>query len=148
MTKQQESNRNSKHKLRYGMEKGQYARMYAAQEGKCKSCKVWFPVLCVDHDHATGRVRDLLCQRCNPMIGMAQDSTERLRCGIAYLESHQEQRQCLKNSVRNASSSICHLTLVLPLNSVPPAGTSSAERLPAPQLNDQTLPLPLVWTSR
>jgi 5-methylcytosine-specific restriction endonuclease McrA len=44
--------------------------------------------LAVDHDHQTGAVRGLLCQRCNIMIGMALESTATLLAAIAYLERH------------------------------------------------------------
>lgn len=40
----------------------------------------------VDHDHVTGKVRGLLCDRCNRCIGLAGDSPERLRNAAQYLE--------------------------------------------------------------
>ena len=44
--------------------------------------------LYVDHDHLTGKLRDLLCHHCNLLLGNAQDSVERLRLAIAYLQRH------------------------------------------------------------
>ena len=39
----------------------------------------------VDHDHATNRYRGLLCQKCNSILGLADDNTEVLMGLIAYL---------------------------------------------------------------
>lgn len=39
----------------------------------------------IDHDHATGRVRGLLCGNCNTMIGLAGEDPEILRKAIEYL---------------------------------------------------------------
>jgi hypothetical protein len=47
-------------------------------------------LLFVDHDHATGKVRGLLCGGCNRMIGCGKDQPKRLRSGADYLE-----RTCL-----------------------------------------------------
>lgn len=43
--------------------------------------------LSVDHCHTTGRVRGLLCDRCNRGIGLLGDDPERLAKVIEYLQS-------------------------------------------------------------
>jgi hypothetical protein len=43
--------------------------------------------LVVDHCHNSSRVRGLLCNRCNTMIGQARERPEILRAGAVYLEA-------------------------------------------------------------
>lgn len=41
----------------------------------------------VDHDHATGAIRGVLCSACNHTLGMAKDSEEVLLGLVEYLNS-------------------------------------------------------------
>ena len=66
--------------------------MYDVQNGVCAICKKsgdgkW-KKLCVDHDHKTGKVRQLLCRRCNMILGQAYDDSGLLADMIAYLNRH------------------------------------------------------------
>lgn len=44
--------------------------------------------LSVDHDHKTGKTRQLLCRKCNLIIGLAKDDCTVLKSAIEYLEKH------------------------------------------------------------
>ena len=46
----------------------------------------------VDHDHATGSIRALLCISCNVGIGLLDDSPERVLAAAAYVESYATRR--------------------------------------------------------
>lgn len=52
--------------------------------GHCECCGD-MKKLVVDHDHATGLMRGLLCHHCNMMLGHALDNPARLELGAAYL---------------------------------------------------------------
>jgi len=69
-------------KHRYGISLDEFNRMLADQEGRCAVC-VEQRKLCVDHDHETGRVRGLLCRRCN--LAMQALDTNLARA-LAYLD--------------------------------------------------------------
>jgi hypothetical protein len=79
---------------KYGVSAEQYDAMVAAQDGRCLICKNPPPPeqrgLVVDHCHATGRARGLLCNNCNALLGMAADDVSRLRAAIDYLERSRE----------------------------------------------------------
>ncbi len=53
----------------------------AVENGKRKN-------FCIDHDHATGKVRGLLCHNCNVAIGLMKDNTDLLKKAAEYLETH------------------------------------------------------------
>lgn len=52
--------------------------------------------LSVDHDHKTGKNRDLLCQDCNRGLGLFDDDPELLERAAQYLKRHKEE-----NNVRS-----------------------------------------------
>lgn len=70
----------------YGVPRGWYAAKLAEQEGRCAICHQE-QKLVVDHDHATGAVRDLLCSTCNRALGIVE-KTKWLIHALAYLYKH------------------------------------------------------------
>ena len=60
---------------------------------ECVICGVQAPLV-VDHDHSTGKVRGLLCNKCNMAIGLLQDDPMLLEFARMYLianSSNEEQ---------------------------------------------------------
>lgn len=74
----------------YGLSIDDVASMKDKQGNKCAICKIYEEhssrELVVDHCHRTGRVRGLLCFKCNAGLGQLQDSVEMLKAAIIYLE--------------------------------------------------------------
>ena len=68
-------------------EKGECCEICGAKTGhKSKNgveCR-----LAIDHCHKTGKIRGLLCNRCNRGIGYLMDDIQLLKKAIKYLESH------------------------------------------------------------
>lgn len=71
----------------YGLTCAEFAAMAMEQGLACAICGR-IGELHVDHDHATGRVRALLCGRCNKGLGLFGESPEALSAAIEYLARH------------------------------------------------------------
>ena len=70
----------------YGLNEEEYNNMILSQNNLCAICnKPSDKTLHIDHDHATGRVRGLLCHTCNTGIGMLQEDVVVLNRAIEYL---------------------------------------------------------------
>jgi hypothetical protein len=73
-------------KSKYGMTPEVYDAMMSGQQGCCAICRL--PItgrIHIDHDHATGRVRGILCYGCNVGLGFFNDSIVLMKGAIAYL---------------------------------------------------------------
>lgn len=76
-----EQHKNSVLKRTYGISLAEYQALFVAQNGVCGICKTETVgsrgrKLHVDHCHVTGRVRGLLCGKCNSILGFSGDRPE------------------------------------------------------------------------
>lgn len=81
-----EIQRNWKRRKKYGMSAEEYEILCKSQNYRCAICRGG-GVLAVDHCHASGKYRGLLCLGCNKGLGFFQDSLEFLKKAVEYLES-------------------------------------------------------------
>lgn len=81
----------------YGITQEQYNGMVVLQNGLCAICnKCETQVnrsgelyeLSVDHNHNTGKIRELLCKKCNLNIGLLKDDINYISVIIKYLDKH------------------------------------------------------------
>ena len=80
----------------YGITLDEYQIIRDRQNNKCVICfkeetKIWrgkTTELCLDHDHKTGKLRQLLCFSCNIGLGAYKDDIQLLKNAISYLERH------------------------------------------------------------
>ncbi len=73
-----------------------YEAIWEKQNGKCAICEREIRLYgtnrndgdaCVDHDHDTGKVRGLLCRRCNLGLGFLGDNQEMVAKALSFLEA-------------------------------------------------------------
>ena len=69
-------------------------QLFIKQDGCCAICgqpeKELKSKLSLDHCHITGRIRGLLCNRCNLFIGLAKDNVYVLQAAIDYVIESKE----------------------------------------------------------
>lgn len=84
--------------VKYDLSVVEYDAMLLAQDHKCLIClqpetkthpNGTLCELAVDHDHATGKVRGLLCNRCNRGVGNFRDDPSTCERAADYIRSHQ-----------------------------------------------------------
>ena len=90
--KYNKARRNSTLVRRYGITEDEYFEMFKNQKGKCKLCGTKKPRkgathLIVDHCHKTSKVRGLLCNDCNVLLGKLKDDIVFIDKIKAYLKA-------------------------------------------------------------
>lgn len=88
-----EKKRGYRLKHKYGITLDNYNNLFIQQDNKCKICNGTFyeskaltPV--IDHDHKTGKIRGLLCYRCNSGLGLYLENVSTLENAIKYIKEN------------------------------------------------------------
>jgi len=79
-------------KRKYGLSGDDFNRLIDNQNGACAICERtdWNGKKPgVDHDHATGKIRGILCHNCNAALGHIKDNQKTAKAIFAYLCKHQ-----------------------------------------------------------
>lgn len=87
--------RKSNLKRLYGITLEEFYSILEEQNNKCKICSVDIFMdaknrnqkTCVDHCHKTGKVRGILCHKCNVAIGLLDDDISKIELVVNYLKS-------------------------------------------------------------
>lgn len=75
-------------KLRiYGISGEEYDKLFKEQDGLCAICHEE-PANAIDHNHETGKVRALLCTRCNAGLGQFREDVTYMLNAIEYIKTH------------------------------------------------------------
>ncbi len=91
--KNKEYARNSYYKRHYNITLEQYDQMFEDQDGVCAICcsiNADGRRLAVDHNHKTNQVRELLCLKCNALVGSIETFGDLLTKAIGYLRKHND----------------------------------------------------------
>ncbi len=70
----------------YGLNEAQLDALLLRAGGKCEACQEPLRIESIDHDHATGTVRGVLCTGCNAALGRLEGCPQRLLGLASYLE--------------------------------------------------------------
>lgn len=99
-----ERERDKQLRQNYGITLDEYNKLLDSQNGVCAVCgnpesrrpgrkkltENVTPMLHVDHDHKTGKIRGLLCSECNNSLGMLHEDPERIKALLKYVECQGE----------------------------------------------------------
>ncbi len=76
-------------KIHYGLSGEEYIALMK-NSTNCEICKV--PLSnkekCIDHNHKTGKVRGVICSKCNSALGKIYENKDSLLRAISYLNKH------------------------------------------------------------
>lgn len=83
---------------KYKITVDRYNQMLSSQNNCCAICKNPFvgsghdqTSPCIDHNHITGKVRALLCHKCNKLLGYVNEKTIIFKNAVNYLEFWEQQ---------------------------------------------------------
>lgn len=82
----------------YGISWEDYLQLFVSQSGECSICRTKLSthqqednqheIAHIDHNHETGKIRGLLCNKCNTGIGYFKDSALLCKLASQYLEEN------------------------------------------------------------
>lgn len=72
---------------RYGLSEQAHKDLLDKVGHKCEICGVTGKMLVIDHNHVTGKIRGILCGKCNTGIGMLGDCSEGAANALKYLKA-------------------------------------------------------------
>jgi hypothetical protein len=75
-------------KARYGITLEERNKMLEEQGGVCAICDEPMKKICVDHNHTTGKIRELLCGACNTAFGFFKEDPRLLEKAAMYARFH------------------------------------------------------------
>jgi hypothetical protein len=92
------SRRANHDRWKYGVLWGFRQALWSSQNGQCAICSCAIEVLGghIDHDHATGRIRGMLCRDCNNGLGAFKDSVDNLAIAVEYLKRTDDLRTSIQ----------------------------------------------------
>lgn len=73
---------------KYGLQEHAYKEMLEKHNYQCDICESKTR-LCIDHCHKTGKIRGILCGKCNSGIGLLNDNIADLEKAIRYLKKYE-----------------------------------------------------------
>jgi hypothetical protein len=79
-----------KRERRFGLAPGEYSKMLQIQNERCAICNGSMNPVHLDHDPITGKIRGLLCPRCNHGLGKFHDNPTMLSAAISYIEKYRK----------------------------------------------------------
>lgn len=116
-------------KKEYSITPEEVQALILRQGNKCAICRGDKPThrrnWCVDHDHETGKVRGLVCSKCNLGLGHFQDSITILYRAIEYLRLHLKNTTTASSPISEDQTRPCEESLPLDLFQASPSGQSN-----------------------
>ena len=98
----------NQHKRLYGITPKIHRYILKTQGGVCAICKKdttgTKKKLALDHNHKTGHVRGILCDKCNLLIGYADDDIKILKSAIKYLKESDSNENKYKKKIRKSTN--------------------------------------------
>ncbi len=93
--RQSEKGKASYLRTTYNLSLEDYEEILHQQKGRCKICSKEFNKknphdIGIDHNHKTGKIRGILCSKCNIALGALDDDIYKFLSAIKYLEDTKE----------------------------------------------------------